>query len=171
MCDSRFWSMRVAEHYFSRLWSVSKNAHTSWTASYIWSFFLNWQGKWYKEKILVRPGLEPLEQFTQYPLPVLVRAGPCVNLKNFSLHGFSAQLIGPIQFHAKRHISRLCIFFQDNAWIFSAFDKICHSPFKKVKRHRPWESHFLSRDSQKFKLKSHWRHTLPGELAGESVTK
>ena len=32
-------------------------------------------------------------------------------------------------------------------------------------------SQFFAGQSKKFKLKCDWRHTLPGELAGESVTK
>ena len=37
----------------------------------------------------------------------------------FSLIGFGAQLIGPIQLHVKRQNSSICKFFQDIAWTFS----------------------------------------------------
>ena len=36
MCNSHVWLTRFAEHHISRAWSVSENAHNSWTAWYIW---------------------------------------------------------------------------------------------------------------------------------------
>ena len=53
----------------------------------------------------------------------------------FSLIGFGAQLIVPIQPHVKRQNSSICKFFQDIVWTFSVCEwQICHSPIKKVKR-------------------------------------
>ena len=54
----------------------------------------------------------------------------------FSLIGFGAQLIGPIQLHVKRQNSSICKFFPGHCLDFflSVSGKICHSPIKKVKR-------------------------------------
>ena len=55
--------------------------------------------------------------------------------------------------------------------------KICHSPSKKGKRQPSLiisfsqHSPFFEGQYKKFRLKSDRRHTLPGECAGESVTK
>ena len=55
--------------------------------------------------------------------------------------------------------------------------KIYHSPFKKLKRQPTliilFSQHALFYEGQlnKFELKSDWHHMLPGEFAGESVTK
>ena len=69
-------------------------------------------------------------------------------------------------------------FFQDIAWDFFLHmsDKICHLPFKKVKKQPSLIISFSQHSSffegqPKIRLKSDQRHTLPGECVGESVTK
>ena len=97
------------------------------------------------------------------------------DLQNFPPHAFGAQLISPIQRHVKRHISSLCIFFSGHRldFLLPVSDKICHSPFKNVNIQTSLiislsqHSQFFEGQSEKIKLKSHWRHTLPEK----SVTK
>ena len=55
-------------------------------------------------------------------------------------------------------------------------DKICHLPFKKVKRQPSLIISFSQHSSfyegqPKIRLKSDQRHTLPRECVGKSVTK
>ena len=58
----------------------------------------------------------------------------------FSLIGFGAQLIGPIQLHVKRQNSSICKFFQDIAWTFFCLwvaRSVIHLS-KKWKDNLPW---------------------------------
>ena len=57
-------------------------------------------------------------------------------------------------------------------FFLSVSGKICHSPIKKVKRQPTLMISFSQRGRvKKSWLKSDPRQTLPGECAGESVTK
>ena len=96
------------------------------------------------------------------------------DLQNLLPHGLGAQFIGPIQLPIKMHISSLCIFLQAIACLFSACEwQTLSFAFQKGERQPTLIISFsdLWGAVKKFKLKSHWCHTLPGELARESVTK
>ena len=96
-----------------------------------------------------------------------------------SVHGFGAQLIGPIQLHVKRQNSSICNFFQDIAWTFFS---VCEwqdlsFTYQKSEKTTYLDNLVFSAFSvlwgtvKKSGLKSDSRQTLPGECAGESVTK
>ena len=92
---------------------------------------------------------------------------------------FSAQLICPIQLHVKRQNSSICKFFQDIAWpfFFACEWQDLSFNYQKSEKATYLDNLVFSAFSvlwgtvKKFRLKSDRRHTLPGECAGESVTK
>ena len=97
----------------------------------------------------------------------------------FSLIGFGATINRPIQLHVKRQNSSICKFFQDIAWTFFCLwvaRSVIHLS-KKVKRQPTLINlvfsafYVLWGTVKKSGLKSDPRQTLPGECAGESVTK
>ena len=96
----------------------------------------------------------------------------------FSLIGFGAQLIGPIQLHVKRQNLSICKFFQDLLGLCSVCEwQDLSFTYQKSEKTTYLDNLVFSTFSvlwgtvKKSGLKSDPRQTLPGECAGESVTK
>ena len=97
---------------------------------------------------------------------------------NFLPVGFGAQLIGPIQLHVKGQISNICNFSRTLLGLFSVCEwQDLSFTYQKSEKTTYLDNLVFSASSvlwgtvKKSGLKSDPRQTLPGECAGESVTK
>ena len=118
MCNSHFWLTRFAEHHNGRLWSVSENAHTSWTAWYIWLLihFLKLAGKITKKRKYIKK-----------------KYWSCQDLNHFA-PGCWITRKPPRPSHMKYTLEQ---------FIYISF--ILHEPWltRQIKKHDPWVCNIL----------------------------